>query len=57
MSLPNGLPHIDTCLDAMSSAAWFSTMDLRQSYHQVPVEPRDRDKTASSAIEECSDIG
>ena len=40
------LPHIDTCLDAMSSAAWFSTMDLRQSYHQVPVEPRDRDKTA-----------
>ena len=39
------LPHIDTCLDAMSSAAWFSTMDLRQSY-QVPIEPKDRDKTA-----------
>ena len=40
------LPHVDTCLDAMSSAAWFSTMDLRQSYHQVPVESKDRDKTA-----------
>jgi len=40
------LPRIDTCLDAMSSAVWFSTFDLRQSYHQVIVDPKDRDKTA-----------
>jgi len=40
------LPRIDTCLDAMSSASWFSTFDLRQSYHQVMIEPKDRDKTA-----------
>jgi len=40
------LPRIDACLDAMSNAQWFSTFDLRSSYHQVPVEPADRDKTA-----------
>jgi len=40
------LPRIDACLDAMSNAIWFSTFDLRSSYHQVPVEPADRDKTA-----------
>ena len=38
------LPCLDTCLDAMSSASWFSTFDL--SYHQVMIEPKDRDKTA-----------
>ena len=30
----------------MSTARWFSTFDLRSSYHQVIVEPKDRDKTA-----------
>jgi len=40
------LPRIDVCLDAMSSAKWFSTFDLRSSYHQVRVEPEDMDKTA-----------
>jgi len=39
------LPRIDDCLDAMSSAAWFSTFDLRSSYHQIQVAPQDRDKT------------
>ena len=40
------LPRIDACLDAMSGAQWFSTFDLRASYHQVKVDPRDADKTA-----------
>ena len=40
------LPRIDVCLDAMATAQWFSTFDLRSSYHQVQVEPNDRDKTA-----------
>jgi transposase InsO family protein len=40
------LPRIDTCLDAMASAQWFSTFDLRSSYHQVMVNPPDSDKTA-----------
>ena len=40
------LPRIDTCLDAMASAQWFSTFDLRSSYHQVQVNPADMDKTA-----------
>jgi len=34
------------CLDAMASAKWFSTFDLRSSYHQVQVEDCDKDKTA-----------
>jgi hypothetical protein len=41
------LPRTDTCLDAMSGAQWFSTFDLRSSYHQVEVRPRGcTDKTA-----------
>jgi transposase InsO family protein/predicted aspartyl protease len=40
------LPQIDVCLDAMASAQWFSTFDLRSSYHQVQMEPSDMDKTA-----------
>ena len=40
------LPRIDSCLDAMAMAKWFSTFDLRSSYHQVRVDPRDMDKTA-----------
>jgi len=39
------LPSTDSCLDAMAGAAWFSTLDLRSSYHQVELEHADRDKT------------
>jgi hypothetical protein len=40
------LPRTDMCLDAMTWAQWFSTFDLRSSYHQVPLVPEDADKTA-----------
>ena len=40
------LPRIDCCLYAMAEAQWFSTFDLRSSYHQVGVALEDRDKTA-----------
>jgi transposase InsO family protein len=40
------LPRTDMCLDSMAGATWFSTLDLRSSYHQIEVEPADRDKTA-----------
>ena len=39
------LPRIDTCLDAMSGARWFSTFDLRSGYHQVLMDEESRDKT------------
>ena len=39
------LPRIDTCLDAMATASWFSVFDLRSSY-QVSVNPADSGKTA-----------
>jgi transposase InsO family protein len=40
------LPRIDVCLDAMANSKWFSTFDLRSSYHQVKVADEDMDKTA-----------
>ena len=40
------LPRIDSCLDTMVGAHWFSTFDLRASYHQVKVTDEDMDKTA-----------
>jgi len=39
------LPRIDTCLDTLSGAAWYSTFDLRSGFHQVKVNPRDVNKT------------
>ena len=47
------LPRIDSCLDAMSQARWFSTFDLRSSYHQVSVDEQDRDKTAFTCPRAC----
>jgi len=40
------LPRTDMCLDAMSGARWFSTFDLRSSYHQVAMKEEDSEKTA-----------
>ena len=40
------LPRISDCLDAMSGSACFSALDLSCSFNQVPIDPRDRDKTA-----------
>ena len=39
------LPRIETCLDTLSGAAWYSTFDLRSGFHQVKVHPRDANKT------------
>jgi len=40
------LPHIDTCLGSMNGASWFSTLDLRSGYHNIPIRESDREKTA-----------
>ena len=40
------LPRVDSCLEAMTGASWFSSIDLRASYHQVSIWPPDRDKTS-----------
>ncbi|MBJ5570521.1 RNA-directed DNA polymerase, partial [Salmonella enterica subsp. enterica serovar Typhimurium] len=40
------LPRIDDTLDRLSSAEWFSTLDLRSGYWQVSVHPDDKEKTA-----------
>jgi transposase InsO family protein len=40
------LPRTDDCLDALAGARWFTTLDLRSSYHQIEMEYSDADKTA-----------
>jgi len=39
------LPRIDSCLDALRGAQFFSAFDLRSSYHQVPMDMKDAGKT------------
>jgi len=39
------LPRIDSCLDALSGARYFSAFNLRSGYHQVPMDMRDADMT------------
>lgn len=40
------LPRIEESLDSLAGACWFSAMDLASGYNQVPVEEKDRAKTA-----------
>jgi len=39
------LPCVDSCLNALSGAQFFSAFDLRSSYHQVSMDMKDADKT------------
>jgi len=39
------LPLIDNCLNAIQGSVWFSTLDLRAGYHNIPIAAEDRDKT------------
>ncbi|KAJ0050423.1 hypothetical protein NL108_003631 [Boleophthalmus pectinirostris] len=40
------LPRIDESLDLVSGSSWFSSLDLRSGYWQVPLSPDARPKTA-----------
>ncbi len=40
------LPRTQDCLDAMAGSVIYSTLDMTSGYHQVPIRPEDRSKTA-----------
>lgn len=40
------LPRIQDCLDSLSGASVFSTIDITSAYNQIPVKPADICKTA-----------
>lgn len=40
------LPRIDDVIDCLHSAAYFSSLDLRSGYWQIPMHPDDKEKTA-----------
>ena len=43
------LPRIDSTLDSLAGAMYFTTLDLASGYWQVPVKDDDKEKTAFSA--------
>ncbi|KAL7863381.1 hypothetical protein SRHO_G00123650 [Serrasalmus rhombeus] len=42
------LPRVDDTLDRLAGACVFSTIDLTAGYWQIPLHPRDKEKTAFS---------
>ena len=42
------MPRIDEMLEQLGKARWFSTLDAASGYHQVPLTPESREKTAFS---------
>ena len=43
------LPNINDILQQLHGAKWFSSFDLASGYHQVPLSPGSRQKTAFTA--------
>lgn len=42
------IPNMDSILDKLGKAQYFTTLDLAKGFHQIPVRPEDRKKTAFS---------
>jgi len=42
------IPKIEECIDTLSGAKWFCTLDLLSGYHQVEMAEEDKEKTAFS---------
>lgn len=42
------MPNIEDLFDKLGRCMYFSTLDLAKGFHQVEVDPRDREKTAFS---------
>lgn len=45
------LPNICEILEQLGKASYFSTLDLANGYHQIPIDEKDRAKTAFSTSE------
>ena len=44
------VPRIEETLDALRGSCWFSTLDLKSGYWQVPLAEEDKQKTAFAVI-------
>ncbi len=40
------VPRIDDALDCLSGSKWFSVLDLRSGYYQIPMAEEDKEKNA-----------
>jgi Reverse transcriptase (RNA-dependent DNA polymerase) len=45
------LPRMDECIDSLGDARVFSTLDFNSGYWQIPVSPKDKEKTIFTSHE------
>ena len=50
------LPNMQSVINNVTQYKWYSSLDLRSAYHQVPLLPEERKYTVSKLMANCTSL-